>query len=372
MGNVHGVQVYPLESKTFADSGNAIISLKDLPPGRRVTGVLLRLSALVTQAGGTGTAFPALEQKRAFAAIRVGRRIRVSGTFLRCLNWLQLGHNFGNSAGVPAANGAYRREIQVMLPFSDYSSANPGDGAVPSEFFKDTPIEIDWGVVATILGTGTLAGTCRALAFHEPSQPNYVPASQVLGYEDWGQQEILLKPGLYTHIFLFNEDGSTMTDGEVATVSMWVDGEQVYSSIKAGELLSMFNYFTADGTALETASDTAPVGGEELTDEPGVADAAATTITTQFLPLFAPSAGYLLSKCLMAERGIRIQLAGTDTSLRVGYRMIEAKSNDGMVRAAHSLGVGTPSSFTPKTASKVQLPNAAANPLAKYLPAKLG
>lgn len=340
-----GERRFALEAKTFTSGGNAVIEWGGVPAGYRVKYLLFRLELAIVQ-GASASAVVGAKLARAFASIRIGRRINVTGQYLRALGTMMMGRSFDAPAGVPAAAATYRRVVQVVLPFVDLKSAHPSDCAVPIDLLRNDPILFDFAALTSVYSADTTAsGTLRTIAVCEPMAPGVVPTPVLMGFEDWTQQTIKLgiRDASLGHLFLFNEDGTGITNAELDYATLKVDGETIIDRLEAEELVSLYNWHKAAGVSVYTASDTAPVGSEALTDEPGVAGGAAATITPEFCPLFVPEDGYLITKLPWVGNDVRLDLSGSDTSMRVGYRAFEAISGDAAEKAARKIGVVAPS-----------------------------
>jgi hypothetical protein len=204
-------------------------------------------------------------------------------------------------------------------------------------------------------------------AIHVGADPGVLPSEQVIGYDDWNQKTLVLDRGLYTHLGIYAEDGSTLTDTSIIDVSMKVDGETMMDKVKLSEAIALFNMYMAEGTSIESTSSTTYTGGEVLTDEPGAGASAGAGVTTEFLPLFTPPDKYKLTKCLEAKQGIRIDINGSGTSFRVYYRKINPRDASAVAKGLGKLGHPEPHRATVevKTASKADLKQPE---MAKYLP----
>lgn len=325
-----------LETKTFSSGGSVTISLKDVPPFRRVKYLIFRLQATVTNAA-VGAAQTAIALRRiCYKNIRIGKLVYTTGSHLAALGWHVRGLEPHVMAGTAAdAAGVYKRRVEVVLPFEDtYNAFNPTDCGQLSQMWRETPIQVDFDTESAVFGavnTPAVTGTLRVYAYHEPMTPGVVPAIIEIGYTDWSGQRVTIEGDrAYTHVHLFNEDGSPIVAGtEVTGVTMAADGEQFDNvSLLPEDIAAAFNWSLADGRTIRVASATAPVGGEALSDEPGVATAAADTVSLEFLPLFNLGSGYRIMDALHAQKALTFDFTGSKTSFRIGWRAIVPKSAD--------------------------------------------
>lgn len=375
-------QTVRLPSQTFVTGGQLQFPTSGLEPHKRLIGILLRFPALITQA--TSAAINGRALVGVFESIRLGDYVNSTGVAIRQLNNVMTGKYGDAPAGVLITDGAYRRMIQCWIPFEDNGHA-PQDACPRTEHVRDTPLTVKMATVATLFHAGcTVAGTVEALAVVEDINVNVMPAQSEIHYVDGGQSlEINVGGGkLFTELFLYEEATNTaITSLTVVDVSLRADGREVYSKLSIGELNAMFNYKQAEGGALHAESVTAPVQGESLTDEPAVADASAATITVtgEAVPLYFAGDGYKATKHgLVAARSLRVDITGTDTTIRIAWRCRRAHSMASLnsMRAKSGLpGQFAPinggKNVSPKTASKVALNGRDRAQFAQFLPVRL-
>lgn len=359
-----------LESKSYVAGGNVQVSLRDLPPGKRVKGFFLNLEATCTQSG-SAAAVNGDDLVNVFANIECGKRIKGTGKFFDRLNWLMRGAQVALTPGLPATNSAvFKRTIRLVVPFYDANAFSALDCAPVSEFYRDTPLIVDFAGSA-LFSTVTITGTLRTWAILENAEVGVAPSIQQVGYTDWAGQQLTLEPGLYTHAFLYKDTTgtTTITNAEVSSISMSVDGQRAIDLFRPEELAFVDDYYHAKGVSKRTESTTAPTPGEQLTDEPAATAAADSTVTLEMVPLIVPPTNYKLTQCVVVDRGIRIDFQGTLTTFRVGWRRIEPRSVEQAVKAMAKTGVAVPdaSKIKAKTASKAELSPQKAGAL-KYLP----
>ena len=347
-----------LESKNYVAGGNVQISLRDLPPKKRIKAFVLRLEATWTQSGSP-TAAAGDDLCRVFQNIEVGKRIKGTGAFFDRLNWMQRGGQLAMPGQVPAtASTVFRRTLTCVVPFVDLYAMSMMDTAPLAEYFRDTPLIVDFAGAA-LFSTITIAGTLRTFAILEDAEDGVVPSALQMGYTDWSGQTMYLEPGLYTHAFLYKEatGGSTVTNAEVTSVYAVVDGATVVNLLRPEELAITDDYFFAKGGAWRTESATAPVVGEQLSDVPALTGGAAATVTMEWVPLLQVPANYKLTSCFEVKKSLRLDFQGSLTSFRVGWRRIEPRSAEQAVKAMAKAGIQHPNvnAIRAKTHSKKDL-----------------
>jgi hypothetical protein len=361
---VIGTKVHVAESKALISSGKVVVSLADLPAGRRIKQILLQLEMTYSVAGvALATALTSDIQTRIIDSVRLGKRIRATGLFLSNMDWMLCGKDFHRPATVPVtASTVTTRSTAVMIPFSDPKGVNPDDCAPNTEFYRDTPIEVGFANLSVLLPEfakyTSVTGTLRTLVFHEAADQDVVPSSLVFNYDDWNQKTLYLPAGNYTHAFLYNEDGSDITAANVADVSLWVDGEKVLDQVKSTELGMFWNYYASQGISLRTDGS----GAEALEME----------TPFKLIPLIFQSDKYKASKVISPEKNIRLDINGTATALRVAYRLIENKTPAQVLKAAEKIGIvgARTRPLFPKTASKSD--GSRSPKLFRQLPVKFG
>jgi len=252
-------------------------------------------------------------------------------------------------AGTAAdAAGVYKRNVQCVLPFQDsWHQQSPADCGQLSQAYRETPVQVDFDTETAVFGavnTPTVTGTLRVYAYHEPIKPGIVPAIVEVGYTDWNGQRIELKGDrAYTHLHIFNEDGSVITSAEITGFTLAADGEPYDNvSLRPQDVVSGFNWSLGDGRAIRVASATAPVGGEALSDQPAVGTGVADTVSMEFVPLLTPGTGYKIMDALHCTKSLSIDVQGSKTSFRIGWRAIVPKSESDRISLATLAGAADP------------------------------
>lgn len=344
MPSYPGELQYLAESKTFGVSNKVIVSLRDLPPGRRVTKIMLSLEVAITTAA-TAAAVLANALPNLIASIVCGDYIRATGQSIARLNWQVRGKMFETMYGVPATNASvFDREIRLMIPFADRRAHEQNDTCRNTELFRNEPLEITFGPLPN-LGTGGgsgITGTLRTIVCHEPADAGVIHTPFMLNYEDWNQDDVILRPGVYSDIYVFNEDGTTITDTVLTDATMYGDGELVLPKIQANELCALFNWNQSEGGGVYSASATAPVAGEELEDRPAATAAAGAGVTMNWVPVLSPRPRYKITKLLDIRNALRISFTGSASTFRIGYRLLKPHTGASVAETAVRLGIPDP------------------------------
>lgn len=352
-----GLKRFLFETKAYAGAAaNLQISMKDHAPFRRLKYLIFRLDLSIVQPG-TATAITGKTLIRLFKSIRIGRLVYVTGSVLSVLGWMVRGLRPNLPADVPAtASTTFQRTVTVVVPWSDDRAKYGDDTAQMSQMFRETPIQVDLEAISILAPTNTPAvtGTLRVFAYSESLEAGVVPSLVELGYTDWSGQRVLLDGDrVYTHLAVLKEDGSALTSAEITGLTIAIDGEQ-YDNVafRAQDAAYGFDWLTGEGTAIETASATAPVAGESLTDEPPAAGGGGN-VSMEFLPLIVMGHGYLLSKAPHATKQVAIDFQGSLTSFRLAWRAIVPRSELDRVKLAAMSGAAEPGgAFQIKTGSK--------------------
>lgn len=371
-------RLHLLESKTYVPGGNLQISLRDLPPGYRVQGILLRLEAVFTT-GAAAALIPSQQLFRLFQNIEIGKQTKVTGLLLHLLGWLQKGAEQYLPAAIPATNAtAFRRTVEVEIPWYGVQAWAPGDLAPQTEETSNLAMSIDMAAWAALDGgsntwntlnaaTG-VAGTVRAYAVLDESNEIISPKVR-LGYVDWNGQSAILEPGAYEYLFVYNEDGSAIDSTQVITAAMAADGQKVSDPLKLEEYALLFNAFNASAPVYRSSSATVPQGGSAITHEPANTGGAAATVTAELLPLVFGAPGKKISQSLIVRSNLRVDFTGSKTAFRLAFKRIDPHDESSAVASAQRQGIPVTSAaqLTPKTESKAPLSASRAD-LAPFLP----
>jgi len=365
-----GLRPIALEKKAIATGSRFPIQLAPLPPKVRVRGLLLRALLTIVQGAGA-SAVTGVALSRFLASAVVGKRVRATGMFIDKLAHLMAGKDFNYPPGVPADAGTYTRMVELFIPWADLHQLEQLDTAAGARMYSDESLELEFADFATVFGANTtMTGTLKTYAVTEPFDGAVVASPTRMNYQDVGGQSIILPAGTYSHLFAYKETGLGITSAEISAVSLTVDGEQVLNRVSIDDLTCLWNLMRARGAAVQSASDTVPVAGEELTSEPGAAAAAGSGITVEVVPLIVTPERYKLTHLLHAESQVQVDFEGTLTSgFRLGYRMVEEQSPEQVAKAAAKLGSPHLTKSRPKASGKTSPSDPRAH---RLLPKRLG
>jgi hypothetical protein len=373
-------RVTRLEDKAFgAGVSTQIQTAGMVSPGRRILQVVFRLDCDLTQPGAGQAAQLGGVLHQLVANFKIGRRVSITGYMLRLLNWFMTGREVNFPAGFPAtAGGVFSRSIVWVLNYQDPSAESPDDGAVASELWQD-PIEVTFGSpTAIFLATApTVAGTLRTYVVHDADSgvaigQRDVPAS--LNIQSEGPFTSLtvpiLKAGKWVYVVAGREaqnDAGAITSANVTSFTSNIDGEPIWNNVRGQDAASVYNALRADGAAIEFESQTAPIGGELINDEPGFAAAAGSAVSMNFLGLLGPPDKYRMTQVPTAELGFRLDIQGTLTGYKLAYRIVEPRPDSAIAAAARKIGMSD-ASVNPKTGDGkvLSIPGVSA-----YIPARL-
>lgn len=359
----NGIATHITESKAFVDGGKVLVNLADAPKGRRIRQIMIFGDINVVVGTTLAADITCEELQRLIDSVRIGKRIRATGLMLSHLDWQMNGKDVQRPAKIASGQtaGTVNRKVVCVIPFTDFNSISPDDTAPNTEFFTDTPIELGFGskaLFAQAANVTSVNGTFRIVVFHDAADRSVVPTPVIINYDDWAQKTMFLPPGAYVNLFVYKENGATITDTEISDLGLWIDGEKVYDGIKASELTAFFNYYASKGVTQQADG----VGGEALE--------LATPFS--FLPVLFQNDKYKATKLHMADKNIRIDMNGSLSNIRVAYRMLEPTSPGQVMKAARRLGISNPDKriVYPKTASKRD--GSFSSSLYKILPKKFG
>jgi len=351
-----------LKTLTLTSGGRGLIELDQLPPSHYLQGILFTVPLTMLQNAAPAAVLPRTFN-RIIDSLKIGRRVAVTGQALDVLNWLMTGRDQSSTDYIGAGAGTFDRIVNVAFPFTDPTAYEPNDTAAAVEVFRDTPLELVFGSLATLFPSFTGAGSVtpggfQALAVIESGTPGKVATPVQVDVIDLNT-DTRLDPGVYTHLAIFKEDGTAITSAEVATLTVYIDGTPVIDTLTLPQLSALFNMMKASGSSPRATATTTPflsVPGESLNDEPGGAAAAGSGVSAEFLPVLYPDAAGKLTKAWPCPTGIRIRYTGTGTGLRAVTRRIEPVSDAAAFKAGLKMGLSGVRGIRAKTSSKAGVP----------------
>jgi hypothetical protein len=360
---ISGIRPYRLERKPFASGTPVILDLSPIPAGHRVRHIMLGFEDIVLTAGAAAALVTGDKLTKLINGVSVGNRlagtVKTSGKMLDILSWLMQGKDFDLPADLPANNNeVFRRSPTIVVPFADLGAVEKGDNAPRVELLREEGVQVDFIDItqAPFTSLASAVGQLKPIAYIEPAPQKVVHAPVDIGYAEFAAKVCKLSksPRAYTHLFLFKESGAAITAAELATVTLYVDGEPFFmgDGLTIQDLARAYNLHRANGANVQVTSATAEQGGEAIDAEASKVNAG-TAVSLPWVPIYSPEQGHKVSKALYAAENIQVETTGTlADSFRLGYRAVVA--DDGKAIAS-ALGLN-PATLEPKTASKHKMP----------------
>jgi hypothetical protein len=345
---------YPLKSLTYTSGGRALVELDQLPSEHYLKGFLFSMGYTATMPGAH-TAVTSPAQNQLVNSLKCGRRWALTGQAINAMNWLITGKDNSAAAAIALnSNGVSRRVLNLFIPLIDSDGYEADDCAAAVELFRDTPLELVFGAASSIFPSITTftPDTFFTQAVIQKGSPGKVATPVQYDVIDLNA-DTRLDPGNYTHLAIFKEDGTYITDTDVTALTVIIDGVPVIDNQSVGTLAAMFNALKALGGEAGgfTAGATA-IPGEAVDEQPGAAVGAAAGLAMPIIPVLYPQKSGKLTAAWPCPTGIRIKYSGAGTGLRAVTRRIEAVSDAQVLKAAEKMGAMTPTVIQPKTASK--------------------
>lgn len=324
-----------LESKqvTAGQVASLVFNLTGLPSGRRVAALKFRLNFTSTLPSGSSTLFTSgeviqnllqfVEHHSAFLNVKAtGATLRHLYHHMRGKAQSEVDFDITQSTD-PRLGIGY-----AVIPCCDPRAKVPFDGAIPCELLNGKTVTVKTNALSAIGSTNLSAMNLRLLVQLVPADalPSD-PLKTRIDFEDWSGQTIDMKPGTYTHMFAMHSDGSSVETAEVDRVDWQIDGDAVIDNIESCDLAEDFNDKHVSG------------GFQDNTREQF------DPASMPFVPILTPEDRYSILDLPTATKPATAKLtfSGTDTALRIVYRICEPKSL-GAIRGAGALqGIsGTP------------------------------
>ena len=271
------------------------------------------------------------------------------------MNWLITGRDNSAAAAIALnSNGTSQRVLNLYLPLTDLDGYESTDCAAAVELFRDTPLELVFGATGTVFPSITTftPGTFFTTAVLQKGTPGKVATPVLYDVVDL-TADTRIDPGAYTHMAIFKEDGTTITDTDITALTVIVDGVPLIDNATVGQLAALFNALKAQGGEAGTypAGATA-IAAEAVDEQPAAAVGGSAALALPIVPLFYPRRNGKLTEAWPCPSGVRIKYSGSGTQLRVVTRRVEPVSDAGAVKAIEKMGGQTPTSIKPGTASK--------------------
>ncbi len=338
----HYKKSYELEQKTWSSGGKLIVQLAGLPKDHRLTHILMETSATVTKANmGSVTVYPrSLAKVFALVEHKSPRwSVRRTGRQL----WLDAKHQDGkslNNASTTIAGSGGTGTLTNFMRLSpvDFSAGSPNDCAMPTSLLEGKTIEITCASTSTIETDTTISAcTVKFTCFFIPGAGDTIPSKVRQDYEDWNQATALLRPGVYSHLYIYDESDDAVTTTEYTKIRVQMDGREVVDNLPTTQLIAEYNRVSVQGASQDNELEQLP------------------TSTALFIPVITPEKGSKLSNLPTATQTCRADITGSVSTARWAYRTIELASESEDNEAMRLMGVAEPER-TPrgeKTSSKV-------------------
>ncbi len=345
-----------LQSFTFSPAGvtSLVYNVFGLPAKRRVKRFVFQLDSVVTAPSGGGATQVQFDANDLVAGL-IGfiehhsgfLNYKGTGNTARQLYHAMHGKAQSDKNFIITTGNAANVRSWMEIPCSDARQLVPYDGAIPTELLNGTTIMIKTSVFTTI-GTAPNASPITALMLRlvaELTDADDVYATDPLrtrvDFEDWGGQTVIVKPGLYTHLLGLHADGSLITagvGGDIERVDFQVNGVPIIDNILSEAVVEYYNNAHVGGGFVDNVREQ-----EDVASFP-------------FHPIFTPDEKYKLTACPYSTTpDSKITFEGTDTSIRVVYRMCEPKGLGLIRQAAKRQGIVGNVSRAVNTASKTAL-----------------
>lgn len=351
-------RLYELQS--FTGSPGTAQSLqydiRGLPAGQRVEAFMLVVDvACVASAAATTTSYKVVANSLAqFDHASEFLRVRATGAGLfhlfRSMNGKALDSEVIALTG--SATTDYLRAVAV-IPVSDRNAFSPSDCSIPTELLNGTSLQVNT-TAATLTqiidpSTGTISSgsiAYRLFACLTEGSGAIDPTPSEVNYEDWGGQTILLRPGAYSHLLTYFEDGSAvnLAPGTSSTgiqrVTFNIAGTPVLQNVFSWSNVIEYNRVAAAGGFI--AASATQANNQELQNN-----------SVPWLPIYTPVQKYKLTNLPQTSSPDAIlQFNGGASSFRVLYRRLPQKTEGQVRAAAQAFGLDSFSRQL-KTASKM-------------------
>lgn len=355
-------RLYELQSFTGSPGTSQSLQydIRGLPSGQRVEAFLMVVDVTaVASAAASTTSYKIIANSLAqFDHASEFLRVRATGAGLfhlfRQMNGKALDSEVISLTG--SATTDYFRAVCV-IPVSDRNQFAPTDCSIPTELLNGTSLQVNTSAnsLTQIIDPSTGSITSGSIAYRlfaclTEGAGAVDPTPSEVNYEDWGGQTILLRPGAYSHLLTYFEDGTpiNMAPGTSASgiqrVTFNIGGTPVLQNVFSWSNVIEYNRVAASGGFIAATSGQA--NNQELANN-----------SVPWLPIYTPFAKYKVTGLPQTTAPDAIlQFNGGASSFRVLYRRLPWKT-ESQVRAA-ATAFGMPAfSRSLKTASKADVAN---------------
>lgn len=346
MANLYQSRLYELQSFTGTPGTAQSLQydIRGLPRDQRVSAFLLVADFSVQGVAGqsSSTDYAVMQTMAQFDHASEFYRIRATGRGLTYLYHHMNGRAI-QSKSFTFSGGTDKIRAVAVLPISDTNQFAPTDAAIPTELINGTSLQLVtssytlqqiFGVAGAV--TGTVA--YRLFACLIEGSGAIDPTPSVVDYEDWGGQTVLLRPGAYSHLLVYNESGPTFDlDSQLTRITFNISGTPVLQNVFSWSTVLEFNRASVAGGFVDNDR-------EQL-----------ETNNVPFVPIYTPPQKYKLTGLPQSDKPDAIlQFNGSATNFRVMYRRIPQKTEAQIRAAGQAFGL---ESFNRslKTASKVDV-----------------
>jgi hypothetical protein len=338
-------RLWELQSFTWTPgvAQSLVYDIRSLPAKHRVTHFMLCADFNVTTAGASGALPFDVSGLLIDSIYHESEFFKLRGT------GYSLGNLFHHMNGKTLNNVLFGAAIlagraPTVIPLADMRAKQPLDTAIPTELLNNTSIQVNTTAITEVQLFGAAAVAPMSLrlyaALTDGAGP-IDPAATRIDYEDWGGQTINMKAGVYSHVNIFDDRSGTTVAGQITTgaeitrVNLTHAGQQIVNNALSWALVLDYNRAY-------------PGGGFENNDTEQLDD-----VTVSFLPVYTAPNGYSLAQLPGGKAPTtQMNLSGTQTTVRVGYRAVTFKEQSQIRAAAAAFEMKGPYGRRMKTASK--------------------
>jgi hypothetical protein len=341
-------RLYELQSFTGTPGTSQSLQydIRGLPAGQRVEAFMLvcDFTAIASSAGATTTSYNLVAKSLAqFDHASEFLRVRATGAGLFHLFRHMNGKSLDSEVITLTGGGTtdYFRAVAV-IPVADRKALAPADCSIPTELLNGTSLQLNTtandlsAIISPSAGSITSGSVAyRLFACLVEGAGALDPTPSVVDYEDWGGQTILLRPGAYSHLLTYFEDGTPVnlapgTSGYgIQRVTFNIAGTPVLQNVFSWANVIEYNRVAVAGGFVPNSSTQSQ--NQELANN-----------SVPFLPVFTPPEKYKISGLPQSSNPDAIlQFNGGATNFRVLYRRLPEKTESQIRAAAQKFGMGS-------------------------------